>query len=63
MCSIMSCYKSSVTPEEFRAGFERTKSRGPDESRIEEAGDGKGMTEDPPRADCAGPEKRKGGPA
>ncbi|MBR5681613.1 MAG: asparagine synthetase B, partial [Clostridia bacterium] len=39
MCSIMSCYKSSVTPEEFRAGFERTKSRGPDESRIEEAGD------------------------
>ena len=31
--------------------------------RIEEARDGKGMTEDPPRADCAGPEKRKGGPA
>ncbi len=39
MCSIMSCYRSSVPREEFLAGFGRTKSRGPDESRITEAGD------------------------
>ena len=34
MCSIMTCYSSSVSPDAFRAGFERTKSRGPDDSRI-----------------------------
>ena len=36
MCSIMTCYESSVSPEAFRTGFERTKSRGPDDSRIVE---------------------------
>ena len=36
MCSIMTCYRSSVTPEGFLSGFERTKSRGPDDSRIVE---------------------------
>ena len=36
MCSIMTCYQSSVCPEAFLAGFDRTKSRGPDDSRIVE---------------------------
>ena len=36
MCSIMTCYESSVSPEAFLSGFDRTKSRGPDDSRIVE---------------------------
>ena len=42
MCSIMTCYQSSVSPdtggvpEAFLSGFDRTKSRGPDDSRIVE---------------------------
>ena len=34
MCSIMGYIGSGLSPEEFRAGFERTKSRGPDMSRV-----------------------------
>ena len=39
MCSIMSCYKTSASPEDFLEGFSRTKSRGPDDSRVVEQGD------------------------
>ncbi len=39
MCSIMGYIGSGITPEEFRVGFEKTKSRGPDMSRVLTLGD------------------------
>ena len=40
MCSIMGWCGSDVKPEEFEKGFYRTKSRGPDDSRIVDTGNG-----------------------
>ena len=40
MCAIMGFTKDTLTEEEIREYFDRTKSRGPDMSRIEKAGDG-----------------------
>ena len=39
MCSIMTACRSSVSEDEFLKGFEQTKSRGPDDSRVIEIGD------------------------
>ena len=40
MCSIMGFTKWDLTPEETHVYFDRTKSRGPDSTRIERAGEG-----------------------
>ena len=40
MCSILGLTKRSLSAQELRTYFERTKSRGPDDSRLEEAGEG-----------------------
>ena len=40
MCSIMGFTSQSYSEEEIRVWFDRTKSRGPDMSRMEKAGDG-----------------------
>ena len=40
MCSIMGFSRQIMTEEEIREYFDRTKSRGPDMSRIEKAGEG-----------------------
>ena len=40
MCSIMGMTRRTLSREELRPYFDRTRSRGPDCSRIEEAGDG-----------------------
>ena len=40
MCSIMGLTKRSLSAQELRTFFERTRSRGPDCSRMEEAGEG-----------------------
>ena len=40
MCAIMGFTKQSLTENEIRVFFDRTKSRGPDMSRIERAGEG-----------------------
>ncbi len=40
MCSIMGFTKLTLSEEELRVFFDRTRSRGPDMSRIEKAGDG-----------------------
>ena len=40
MCAIMGFTKRTLTKEELLPYFERTKSRGPDMSRVEQAGDG-----------------------
>ena len=40
MCSIMGFTKWTQSPEEIKPYFDRTKSRGPDMSRMEKAGDG-----------------------
>ena len=34
MCSIMGCFGSMITEKEFRTGFDKTISRGPDMSRM-----------------------------
>lgn len=40
MCSIMACLGTHITKEEFTVGFDKTVSRGPDDSRITEIPDG-----------------------
>ena len=40
MCSIMGFTSGTLTPEQFMPFFERTVSRGPDMSRVEQAGRG-----------------------
>ena len=40
MCSIMGFTGSSITPEEFKIGFEKTVSRGPDMSAVAELNNG-----------------------
>ena len=40
MCAIMGFTSSALSPEAFRAFFEKTVSRGPDMSRVEKAGSG-----------------------
>ena len=40
MCSIMGYCSRSAAIDVFMEGFNRTKSRGPDDSRIVETGDG-----------------------
>ena len=40
MCSIMGFTSGTLTPEQFMPFFERTVSRGPDMSRVEQAGEG-----------------------
>ncbi|MGM9624063.1 MAG: asparagine synthetase B, partial [Eubacteriales bacterium] len=40
MCSIMGYCGSGMTFAQFKAGFDRTKSRGPDDTRIIETGSG-----------------------
>ena len=40
MCSIMFYFRPDVTKEEFKEGFDETISRGPDQSRIIDLGDG-----------------------
>lgn len=40
MCSIMGYCKSGISFDTFKAGFEKTKSRGPDDSRIIDTGKG-----------------------
>ena len=40
MCSIMACLGARITKEEFTVGFDKTVSRGPDDSRITEIPDG-----------------------
>lgn len=39
MCSIMGCIAAKITDEEFKKGFDRTLSRGPDESRTVKVGE------------------------
>ena len=41
MCSIMSYSGKKITAEEFKKGFNRTISRGPDMSRVMEPGKGR----------------------
>ena len=43
MCSIMVCCGGCADPAAFREGFEKTRSRGPDDSRILELPDGQGL--------------------
>ena len=40
MCSVMGCCGSGTDMEEFKTGFDRTISRGPDDSRIIDTGKG-----------------------
>ena len=35
MCSVMGCFDEKISEEDFINGFERTKSRGPDMSKVE----------------------------
>lgn len=35
MCSVMGCFDEKISEKDFINGFERTKSRGPDMSKVE----------------------------